>query len=203
MRNYLTECIERYPMLEVCRTSIQAGYDMLEHSFQKSGKVLLCGNGGSAADADHISGELLKGFALKRNLKSGEHTQLDDELYQHLQGGLRALPLTKFTALKTAFSNDGAPYYEFAQLVWVLGDTHDVLWCLSTSGKAKNVINAAKVARAKGMKILALTGMSGGDLKSYVDVCICVPEIEVFKIQELHLPVYHTISLMLEQTFFS
>jgi D-sedoheptulose 7-phosphate isomerase len=197
------ECLQRYSCLSVCQLEIKATYDLLCVSFQNRGKLLICGNGGSASDSGHIAGELLKAFRLRRPLRSCERDALGEELASKLQGALPALSLPDFMALNTAWVNDGDPYYHFAQLTWALGNPQDVFWGISTSGNAKNVCLAAQTARAKGMKVVGLSGETGGNLKALCDVCICVPERETYKIQELHLPVYHTLCAMLEWKFFA
>lgn len=206
MKNLLT----RYPQLSCCEADIRTACELLIASFEKGGKLLLCGNGGSAADAEHISGELLKGFLSKRPLPAPEKEQLLQKdasllasLIDSIQGGLPAIPLPSLTALSTAFSNDVEPRYTFAQEVWALGAPGDVLWCLSTSGNAENTAAAAKLAAAKGLKVISMTGKSGGLLRSLSDVCICVPESETYKVQELHLPVYHYICAAVEAHFFA
>ncbi|HQU08599.1 MAG: phosphoheptose isomerase [Verrucomicrobia bacterium 21-51-4] len=194
--------LERYPALEPLTHSIQAAYEILEKTYHAGGKVLFAGNGGSAADADHICGELLKGFYTKRPLSKEWYDKLGPELGAGLQGALPAIPLPDFTGLVTAFSNDCNPEHVFAQLTWGLGKPEDTLFAITTSGNSKNIIHAVKVAHAKGMKTIGLTGESGGQLKSLVDVCICAPATETYKIQEFHLPIYHALCLMLEDTFF-
>ena len=195
-------CVERYPELADCAESIVSAFYRMKNSFVEGGKLLLCGNGGSAADADHISGELLKGFGHVRPLKLEWHEKLGDELATNLQGTLPAIPLTIFNALGTAYCNDCNAEYTFAQLTWGLGRPGDVLLAISTSGNSKNVLHALKVAKAKGLYTIGLTGKSGGTIKDMVDVSICVPENEVYKVQELHLPIYHTLCFMLEDAFF-
>ena len=194
--------ISRYPVLESCGNDIQRAVELLSESYRNGGKLLICGNGGSAADADHISGELLKGFCSKRPLKSDARERLGEELSAKLQDALPAIPLHSLGAINTAWLNDCDPYYGYAQLVWGLGNKGDVLLGLSTSGNSKNVGYAMEVARAKGLVTIGLSGTSGGKLKTLADVCICVPDTATFKIQELHLPVYHTICLALEDIFF-
>lgn len=198
----LKECLRRYPQLKVCKHDIEKAYNLLRTTFNRGGKLLLCGNGGSAADADHISGELLKGFGHKRPLSEKWKAKLGPELADNLQGALPAIPLTAFSALTTAYSNDCDPEFIFAQLVWGLASSGDVLLAISTSGNSKNVLRAIQVAKGKGVRTIGLTGESGGKLKDLVDICISAPESEVYKIQELHLPIYHTLCFMLEDTFF-
>ncbi len=194
--------ISRYSVLESCGNDIQRAVEVLTESYRNGGKLLICGNGGSAADADHISGELLKGFCSKRPLNPEARERLGEELASRLQDALPAIPLHSLGAINTAWLNDCDPYYGYAQLVWGLGNKGDVLLGLSTSGNSKNVGYAMQVARAKGLATIGLSGATGGKLKTLADVCICVPDATTFKIQELHLPVYHTICLALEDIFF-
>jgi D-sedoheptulose 7-phosphate isomerase len=174
----------------------------MRHSLANEGKLLLCGNGGSAADADHWAGELLKGFCSKRPLMPDEKVGLPPILAEQLQRPLPAIPLTSFTALATAFANDVAPELCFAQLTWALGNAGDVFIGISTSGNAKNVGWAAQAARSRGLRTIGLTGKSGGELKNHCEVMVRVPAMETYLVQELHLPIYHCLSLMLEEEFF-
>ncbi len=201
MHSRLQNLIERYPCLAECAAQIQDAFDLLEKSFRTGGKILLCGNGGSAADADHWAGELLKGFAHQRPLSERDRTGLPQDLADRLQWALPAIPLTGFPAFSTAFSNDVEPELVFAQLVLGLGNAGDVLVALSTSGDSANVCQASIVARARKVGVLALTGKNGGRLKNLADVCIRVPAMETPLIQELHLPIYHCLCLMLEDHF--
>lgn len=194
------ELFERYPQLEVCRNTIADAFSVLCKIFTYKGKLLIAGNGGSASDADHIAGELLKAFKGPYSLLE---TSLPKDLAVHLQHALPVIPLPNLTGVLTAYSNDCEPDWGFAQLVWGLGNSNDGFLALSTSGNSKNILNAAKVARAKGMAVIGLTGASGGLLKSLCDTCICVPEEETFKIQELHLPIYHHLCLELEKHFWA
>lgn len=199
---HLTELIQRRPELAGAQASILAAYETLRECYQSGGKILLCGNGGSAADADHWAGELLKSFRLDRPLAAAERAGLRPEIADKLEGALPAIPLAAFAAATTAFGNDVDPGLAYAQLVWGLGRRGDVLVGLSTSGNAANVCAAAEVARSKGMKVIGLTGAGGGKLRPHCDVCICAPSAETFLVQEYHLPVYHCLSLMLEECFF-
>ena len=201
-KDRLEDCLQRYPSLNSCRDSVTSAYEILLNSFQGGGKLLICGNGGSAADSDHMAGELLKGFDSKRPLRGDLRAKLGEELAGNLQGALPVIPLTGFSGLSTAYLNDCDGVYTFAQLTLALGNGGDSLLCISTSGNSANVIHAAKVAKAKGMKVIGLTGESGGELKKHVDVCIQVPAKIVWEVQELHLPVYHTLCLMLEDALF-
>jgi len=202
MHHRLQTLVSRYPALSGCAGDIAAAAKILEDSFRSGGKLLLCGNGGSAADSDHIAGELLKGFGHARTLPAKDAEKLDGDLAKNLQGALPAIPLPQLTALVSAFGNDCDPKYVYAQLTWGLGRPGDVLLAITTSGNSQNVLHAADAAKARGMKTLGLTGATGGKLLAKCDTCIRVPETETFKIQEFHLPVYHCLCLMLEETFF-
>ena len=209
MDEQLQLLIERYPRLVVCQEDIKRAYEILETAYQKGGKLLVCGNGGSASDAEHIVGELMKEFKLKRKVY-GNHAatlkEIDPELGQvladNLQGALPAISLTGHSSLQTAFMNDVVPELVFAQQVNGYGKEGDVFLGISTSGNSKNVLYAAVNAKAKGLKVIGLTGSKENKLMKYSDVCIRVPETETYKIQELHLPVYHCLCLMLEEKFF-
>jgi len=201
MSSHLENLIERYPALEECQSDIQEAFNLLATTFRKDGKLLLCGNGGSAADSEHWAGEMLKGFAHSRPLSSSMRQGLPSEMAARLQWAFPVIPLTGFPALATAFSNDVNPEYVFAQLVLALGRVGDVLATLSTSGNSTNICRAAEVARARSLPVLALTGVTGGKLKELADVCICVPATQTPHIQEFHLPIYHCLSLMLEESF--
>ncbi len=198
----LNELIQRYPVLESCRNDMETVFRDLLGVFSAGGKVLICGNGGSAADADHWSAELLKSFVKKRPLTDCECERLGASLAAKLQRGLPAIPLSGFTALNTAFANDCDPQYGYAQLTCALGKPSDALIGISTSGNAANVCHALTVAKAMGMNTIGLSGESGGKMKPLCDVCICVPNTETYRIQELHLPIYHTLSIMLEEALF-
>jgi D-sedoheptulose 7-phosphate isomerase len=202
IRQPLDSLVDRYPVLAGERGAIGEVFSCLQESLANGGKLLMCGNGGSAADCDHWSGELLKGFAHTRPLSAESRARLSPHLAATLQGGLPAIPLPNLTALMTAFANDADPRLAFAQLVWALGREGDVLIAISTSGQAMNVAHAVEAARVKGMKTVGLTGRTGGQLKALVDVAICVPADETYRIQELHLPVYHALCMMLEAAFF-
>ena len=172
--------------------------------------MLLCGNGGSCADCEHIVGELMKGFLKKRPLCESKRADMkircdlvDDELLSKLQGGLPAIAIPSITALNSAFCNDVDPELVYAQPLMALAKENDILIGISTSGNSKNVFGAVKVAKALGIKVIGLTGKTGGKLKESADICICAPETETFKIQELHLPIYHYICAQVEKYFFS
>ena len=202
MNSHINQLLQRRPELAECRGEIEKSFAILRDCYRRGGKLLLCGNGGSAADAEHWAGELLKGFALKRPLKPSEKVDLPAELGLKLQGALPAIPLTGFVSLGTAFGNDVDPHLSFAQLVWGLGEPGDVLIGISTSGNARNVCAAMDTAKARGMHRLGLSGRTGGQLISHCDLCIKVPADETYLIQELHLPIYHCLCLMLEDEFF-
>ena len=194
--------IERYPALGVCREDIENSVKAILEMYHAGGKLLLCGNGGSCADCEHISGELLKGFLLARKPLPEEVEGLDESIASSLQRGIPAIPLTSLTAVSTAFANDVAPANIFAQLVFALGGKSDVFFGISTSGNSGNVLAAAKTAKVRGLKTIAMTGMKGGKLNDVADICIKVPECETFKVQELHLPVYHAICAEVEEALF-
>ena len=200
---HLDHLCERVPKLSSLRDQIDASFRMLRESVASGGKLLLCGNGGSAADADHWAGELLKGFKSKRPLSPAARAGLPAAIADSLQGAIPAIPLTGFAALTTAFANDVDGDLAFAQLTHALGRPGDVFIGLSTSGNARNVYAATKVARIRGLRTLGLTGASGGMLAPLCDICLRVPTAETFRAQELHLPIYHCLSLMLEDEFFA
>ena len=207
--SHLNLLIDRYPKLIVCREDIMNAYNLLEEAYSNGRKLLVCGNGGSASDSEHIVGELMKEFKLKRKVYSDHATvlkEIDPELGQtlaeHLQGALPAISLTGHSSLQTAYMNDAVPELVFAQQVNGYGKPGDVFLGISTSGNSKNVLYAAVNAKAKGLKVIGLTGAKENKLMKYADVCIRVPETETYKIQELHLPVYHCLCLMLEDYFF-
>ncbi len=209
MEEQLNLLIERYPKLAVCKEDIKKAYELLETAYSNGRKLLVCGNGGSASDSEHIVGELMKEFKLKRKVYSDQATALkaiDPELGQvladNLQGALPAICLTGHSSLTTAFMNDANADLVFAQQVNGYGKSGDVFLGISTSGNSKNVLYAAVNAKAKGLKVIGLTGAKESKLMKYADVCIRVPETETYKIQEYHLPVYHCLCLMLEEKFF-
>ena len=198
--NRTEEFYKRYPELECCKNDIKMAMDLMVNTYRKGGKILICGNGGSAADCEHIVGDLMKGFLLKRAVTD---PNIPDELRFQLQGSLPAISLPSQCAILSAFINDVAPEMMYAQLVYGYGKKEDLLIGLSTSGNSKNVVNAIKVARAKEMKVLSLTGTRESQMSLWSDVTIRVPETETFKIQEYHLPVYHYLCAGVEETFFS
>ena len=198
----INEFLARYPQLASYRESIQSACELLIRTFTSGGRLYICGNGGSAADALHITGELVKSFVLERPLDNTFIDQTSDkELLCNLQGALPAFALVENTALATAFSNDCAAEFVFAQQVYAYARNGDCVWGISTSGNAENVIHAIMAAKGRRAVTLGLTGSGGGELKKLCDVCICVPETETYKVQELHLPVYHAICMALEEHF--
>lgn len=204
------ELFLRYPQLEVCKKDIIESYHLLKTIYKEGGTLLTAGNGGSAADSEHIVGELMKSFLFNRRISAQDEEKFKelygeegDELASKLEGTLRAIPLTSMPALSTAFINDVDPTLTFAQMLYGYGNKGDVFLGISTSGNSKNIIKALQVAKVKGIKTIGLTGASGGKMKEYCDVTIKVPEIETFKIQEFHLPIYHCLCAMLEADFFN
>ena len=202
--------VERYPSLESAKNDIVAAYLLLEESYENGGKLLVAGNGGSAADAEHIVGELMKGFKLPRKPEADfaeklveENQELGSVLAENLQGALPAIALDGHPALSTAYMNDCEPLLCFAQQVNGYGKLGDVFLGISTSGNSKNVLYAATTAHAKGMKVIGLTGAKDSKLKDMSDVCIKALQTETYMIQELHLPIYHCLCLMLEDKFFA
>lgn len=206
----IDELIYRYPVLSGCKKTIWEAYNIIKDSYSSRGILLICGNGGSAADSEHIVGELMKEFTVKRPLDYETRCFLqnryeDDGQYllKNIQASLPAISLTGASAFSTAFANDVEADLVYAQQVNGYGRNGSVLLGISTSGNSDNVIYAIEMAKAKHMKTIGLTGEKGGRLKSVADVCICVPETIAYKVQELHLPVYHCLCQMLETYFFS
>lgn len=205
VRGLLEELFVRYPKLKQEENNILQAYEILKYCYQNGGKVLTCGNGGSAADAGHVTAELMKGFLISRGLTVHDTEKFSSEYYDFvskLQYGLPAISLSAQSELITAISNDNGAEMVFAQQVFAYGRKNDVLICISTSGDSENVINAARVAKCLGVKTVALTGKKGGTLKCLADVAICAPETVTYKIQEQHLPIYHVLCSMLEMNFF-
>lgn len=209
LMKYMDLLVERYPSLESEKENIISAYLLLEECYVNGGKLLVAGNGGSAADAEHIVGELMKGFKMQRKPSPDfveklmkENQELGKVLSENLQEALPAIALDGHLALSTAFMNDCEPLLCFAQQVNGYGKFGDVFLGISTSGNSKNVLYAATTAKAKGMKVIGLTGAKSNKLELMSDVCIKVPQTEVYMIQELHLPVYHCLCLMLEDKFF-
>ena len=205
--DHIKALVDRIPALAVCEADIRRATDLMETAYRNGGKLLLCGNGGSAADCEHISGELLKGFLSLRTPDAAEQQKLQAagfsaEEAQKLQGGIPAVPLTSLSAVLSAFANDVDPALVFAQLTYAMGGKADVLLGLSTSGNSGNVVSAAKAAKAVGMPSVAMTGEGGGKLSEICDVTIRVPAKETYLVQEYHLPVYHAICSELEERIF-
>lgn len=208
-RDAIDALISRYPALEPCRDSIAAAAASIIAAYKNGGKVITCGNGGSAADAEHIVGELMKGFLKKRPVPPDFAAKLAETapahaeyLAKNLQQPLAAVSLVAGVALPTAFANDQAGDLVFAQQVYGLGRAGDVLLAISTSGSSTNVIYAVELAKALGITTIALTGSTGGRLKDLADITIAVPQAETYRIQELHLPVYHALCIAAEAEFF-
>ena len=202
--------LKRYPILAPLRKELYAASDMLLTSIRAGGKILICGNGGSAADAEHIVGELMKGFLLSRPLPTIQREKFmtafpteAETIISNLQCGIPAIALSSGIALPTAFANDVSAEFGFAQQVLALGNPDDILWTISTSGNSKNLIRAIQVARVCGIRNLGLTGGTGGEIASLCDMEIRVPALLTPEIQELHLPVYHALCAELERELFS
>lgn len=206
----VSQVIQRYPQLGKNKRDIQETFEVMRDSYENGNKLLICGNGGSAADADHIVGELMKSFAIKRALPQEVKDKLiaSSDVYgrrlaEKLEPGLSAISLGAHIALNSAFSNDVDPELIYAQQVNGYGRKGDVLLCISTSGNSSNVVYAAVAGKSLGLHVIALTGESGGKIKEYCDIHIGVKGESVAEIQELHLPVYHTLCKMLEVEFFN
>lgn len=209
LENYVDQLIQRYPVLEECKEGIISAYEVMERAYSSNHKLLIAGNGGSASDSEHIAGELMKGFKINRPISSvfaNKLISIDEEcgkaLAGNLQRALTAIPLVAHEALSTAYINDVDGLGVFAQQLFGFGCAGDVFLAISTSGNSRNIINAAVVARALDIPVIGLTGCGGGKLGKFTDVLVKVPENETYKIQELHLPVYHCWCMMLEQHFF-
>lgn len=198
---YTQILFNNYPSLRQVEKEISSTIVLMIEAYRNSKKVLVCGNGGSAADSEHIAGELMKGFLLKRELNDNDK-KIYGKYADILQYGLPCIPLTSFTALSTAVINDNAADMMFAQQIFVLGEKDDVLIALSTSGNSKNVVAAAEVSKNKGMKVISITGCNDSALSDISDITIKIPESETFRIQELTLPVYHAICADIENEFF-
>lgn len=209
LQKHIDLLMKRHPALEVCKQDIVDAYLIMEECYENGGKLLVAGNGGSAADSEHIAGELMKRFKIQRPV-SDEYAkklvEIDPErgpgLAKNLERSLMAIPLVAHEALTTAYINDVDGLGVFAQQLMGFGREGDVFLGISTSGNSKNIMNATVVARASGIKVIGLTGATGGELAAVSDVAVKVPETETYMIQELHLPVYHCLCLMLEDRFF-
>jgi D-sedoheptulose 7-phosphate isomerase len=205
----LKELLERYPPLEICKDQIREAGEILIESYKNDGKLLVCGNGGSSSDSDHIVGELMKSFSKKRPISnefSAKLTEISNDrgqlLSTKLENGLSAISLSAHSGLVSAISNDIGGDFIFAQQVAAYGRKNDVLLGISTSGNSQNIVDACITAKAKRMKVIGLIGENGGIMKAYCDTAICVPSTLTAHIQEFHLPIYHALCIMVEETFF-
>jgi len=208
-REIFEKLFMEFPELETCRDDMEKAFRMIKLCYENGGKVMVCGNGGSAADSEHIVGELMKGFLLKRKISCRDIESIKavypddaDYLSENLQGALPAISLVSQMSLVTALINDLGMDMMYAQQVYGYAQKGDVLIGLSTSGNAVNVINAIKIAKAFGVQSVGMTGMRSGILKDLCDVVIKVPSDNTYKVQEYHLPVYHAICAALETEFF-
>lgn len=209
MERHIDGLIGRYPALRGCQEDILAGYRMMEACYERDGKILIAGNGGSAADSEHMAGELMKRFRMPRLMPAETAKRLAEidrvrgpRLAKNLERGLMAIPLVAHEALTTAYINDVDALGVFAQQLYGFGRPGDVFLGISTSGSAENILNATVVARALGIHVIGLTGRNGGELARVADVAVRVPEDETYRIQEMHLPIYHCWCMMLEKRFF-
>ena len=198
----INELILSFDNLRMLEDEIRTSANLITESFSNGNKLLLCGNGGSCADCEHIAGEMVKQFAKERPLNPEIVEKLDPELSSELHGGLPALSLPSMIGFHTAFNNDNNPEFAFAQQVVAFGKANDVLWGISTSGNSKNVLHAVKTAKALGLKTIGLTGENGGELSQIADITIKAPADNVARIQELHLPIYHAICAFVEDKLF-
>ena len=209
LQKHIDLLMKRYPVLEACKEEIIGGYELMEECYKNGGKLLIAGNGGSAADSEHIAGELMKRFKIPRSIPEDLKKKLieidsvrGENLSKNLERPLMAIPLVAHEALTTAYINDVDGLGVFAQQLYGFGRAGDVFLGITTSGNSQNVMSATVVARALGIKVLGLTGENGGELRQVANVCVKVPETETYMVQELHLPVYHCWCLMLEDKFF-
>lgn len=198
----INELILSFENLRMLENEIKTSANLITESFSNGNKLLLCGNGGSCADCEHIAGEMVKQFAKERPLNPEIVEKLGPELSSELHGGLPALSLPSMIGFHTAFNNDNNPEFAFAQQVVAFGKANDVLWGISTSGNSKNVLHAVKTAKALGLKTIGLTGENGGELSQIADITIKAPADNVARIQELHLPIYHAICAFVEDKMF-
>ncbi len=206
-RRIYEKLIIKHPALFVCKEEILQVFEIAKQTYERGGKILVCGNGGSAADSEHIVGELMKNFKKCRKADEGLLSRLEDceeskKLKEVLEGNLPAISLTSHISLTTAYSNDKEPSAVFAQQLSGLGNEGDTFIAISTSGNSLNCVYACLVAKAKGLKTVALTGEKDSRLSALSDVCVKVPETETYKIQEYHLPIYHALCAMLEEELF-
>ncbi|HBM80776.1 MAG: SIS domain-containing protein [Clostridiales bacterium] len=207
-RYYLEDLINRYPSLKGCEQDIERAFNVMVEVFSSGGKMLVCGNGGSAADSEHFIGELIKSFIKRREISPEEKAKFDkfgeDGKYiaSRLQGALPAISIAFLTAYGTAYINKFDPDLVFAQQVYGLGKENDLLFTFSASGNSKNIFNAILTAKAKGMHVISITGESSGRITDYCDVIMKMPAFLSPAVQEYYLPVYHTLAYMLEEHFF-
>lgn len=208
-KDIMDELFARYPALDSCRDDILKAFHMILDCYKNGGKVLLAGNGGSAADCDHFTGEMTKSFRFKRSVGAEMESKMEEyfgdagkELCSHLEGGLPTIPLTQLTASNTAFGNDVDPQASFAQLVNAIGKKGDIFIGITTSGNSGNILKALMVSKVKEISTIVLTGRTGGKSKALCDICVCAPEDETFKIQEYHLPIYHALCASVEAELF-
>lgn len=205
--NYVEKLVQKYPELKPQQKSIQAFCDSIVTSYKRDGKIMLCGNGGSAADAEHITGELLKGFMTKRPM-SEKKKKIFNKFFENevdsslLQEGIPAIPLVSLTSGLSAFINDVSPELAYAQMVFAMGKKQDTLVVISTSGNSVNTVKAAQVAKAMGIKTVALVGKDGGKLKEIADIVIIAPANQTYQVQEYHLPIYHAVCAEVERVLF-
>ena len=205
---FLEDLLHRYPSLKGCENDIEKAFNMLIKVFESSSKMLVCGNGGSASDSEHMVGELMKSFIKRRELTNEQKNTFDEYgddgkyLASKLQGALPAISISTLTAFGTAYINSFDPDLVFAQQVYGLGNKGDILFAFSSSGSSKNIYNAVLTAKAKGMYVIALTGESSGKIEQYCDVIVKMPAFLSPLVQEYYLPVYHTLAFMLEEYFF-
>ena len=205
--NYVEKLVQKYPELKPQQKSIQAFCDAIVTSYKRDGKIMLCGNGGSAADAEHITGELLKGFMTKRPM-SEKKKKIFNKFFENevdaslLQEGIPAIPLVSLTSGLSAFINDVSPELAYAQMVFAMGKKQDTLVVISTSGNSVNTVKAAQVAKAMGIKTVALVGKDGGKLKEIADIVIIAPANQTYQVQEYHLPIYHAVCAEVERVLF-
>lgn len=209
MSNILDQLMRRQPNLLLRRENIVSAFEICKKGFDLDHTLFVCGNGGSAADAEHIVGELLKGFLKKRRVSSEMRTALVDaygddgkKMADRLQGGLRAISLTSHVSFSTAFANDEEPSLVFAQQLFALGRKGDVLLAISTSGNSKNVVDCIKIAKIMGIPTIAMTGESGGECGRLADCVIAAPSTETFIIQEYHVQIYHALCAMIEECYY-
>ena len=195
----MNELLERYPNLSECKSDIIKALELVLDTYKSGGKLLLCGNGGSAADCEHIVGELMKGFLKKRRVTD---EKIPKEIRDKLQGSLPAISLPSQSAIISAFSNDISPEMVYAQLVYGYAKAEDLVIGISTSGNSMNVLKAIEVAKYMGIKSIAMTGKNGGSISKIATVSIKVPETETYKVQELHLPIYHYLCAEIERMLF-